>query len=148
MQNSKQFDKAEGVFKRAGRRRTRRRDYKVVHTRPKTAPLWKRLTRCGMFVREGLIEKPIPRKVQVAIESSLQDRSEFLRFVPPRERRELAEFVGAVTAAARGLRLNASESAEAGLSADAAEAAFFKRDRPNVWAYIKRAKEQLKKSGK
>lgn len=86
------------------RRRTKRRDYTIVRTRPETAPLWKRLTRRGLLVGEGRIEKPLPRKMQVAIESSLQDRSELLKFAPPSLRVELENFIGWNTAAGRNAK--------------------------------------------
>ncbi|SPF44753.1 hypothetical protein SBA1_550118 [Candidatus Sulfotelmatobacter kueseliae] len=77
-----------------------------------------------MFVLEGRIEKPIPRKLEIAAESSLEDRSEFLKFEPPALRVELANFIGWMTAK--------------GVDAEDAEKEFFRMVRQGAWPRIKR----------
>lgn len=114
MKNSKQFDVAEGVFKRYGLRRTRKSDWrkKWLVMADGATQEFKQLTR-GLKMRT---QSYVPRVFVKNPQRPRSAESEFgLKFVPPSLRKELADFVGWNTAAGR--------------NADEAEAAFFRRER-------------------
>jgi hypothetical protein len=120
MQSPEQFDDAVGVFKRYGRRRTRKSYWRklwIALTDGATleARAIKQTMRCPK-----LLSASMPRVIlkEEFLQRPRSPESEFpMWFKPPAERVALANFIGAATAA--------------GIDADAAEAEFFRLKRLN-----------------